>query len=301
MDLYIKYGYFPVDKQIERTKANDETVSKTLEWAYDDWCIAQMAKALNKTDDYNYYSKRAQNFKNVADSVSGFMRPRFSDGKWLSPFDPTLVQHGNGYVEGNAWQYSWFVPHDIPYLMDMMGGNERFVTKLDSLFLTKSKSKVEVLDVTGLIGQYAHGNEPSHHVAYLYNYAGKPWKTQEMVRLVRDSLYKNTRDGLCGNDDCGQMSAWYVFSAMGFYPVNPADGKYIFGTPAFNKITLQLSPNKIFEVIAPNLSAKNIYIQKVTLNGQEIETGYITHQLLMAGGKLEFEMGDKLGKVFKMD
>ncbi|MFN8254317.1 MAG: GH92 family glycosyl hydrolase [Bacteroidales bacterium] len=293
LDLYIKYGYFPVDKQIERTKANDETVSKTLEWAYDDWCIAQMAKALNKTEDYNYFSKRANNFINVADSTTGFMRPRYSDGKWLTPFDPTLVQHGNGYVEGNAWQYSWFVPHDVPSLIQIMGGNKKFTTKLDSLFLTKSKSKVEVVDVTGLMGQYAHGNEPSHHVAYLYSYAGQPWKTQQMVCLVRDSLYKSTRDGLCGNDDCGQMSAWYVFSAMGFYPVNPADGIYVIGSPLFEKVVVNVGNNKVFTVTAKNISKKNIYIQSASLNGKALETCYITHKNIMEGGKLEFVMGDK--------
>jgi len=293
LDLYMKYGYVPVDKQIERSKANDETVSRTLEWAYDDWCIAQMAKALSKTDEYDYYMKRAMSYQNVADTTTGFMRPRFSDGKWLEPFDPTLVQHGNGFTEGNSWQYSWFVPHDIDNLMKMMGGKEKFAAKLDTLFLAKSKSEVKVVDVSGLIGQYAHGNEPSHHVAYLYNYAGKPWKTQETVCMVRDSLYKSTRDGLCGNDDCGQMSAWYIFSAMGFYPVNPADGNYSIGCPAFDKLTVKVGDGKVFTVVAKNLSKANKYIQSATLNGKTLDKPWFSHEDLAKGGSLILEMGPK--------
>jgi predicted alpha-1,2-mannosidase len=285
-DLYRKYGYIPHDQKLE-------SVSTTLEYAYDDWCIAQFAKALGKTDDYNVFLKRSQNFWNIADTTIGFMRPRNTDKSWMTPFDPALIKHGNGFTEGNAWQYSWFVPQDIAGLKKIMGGDKKFTEKLDQLFTTKSTTEVAIIDVSGLVGQYAQGNEPSHHVAYLYNYAGEPWKTQSRIAMLRDSMYKSTRDGLCGNDDCGQMSAWYIFSSMGFYPVNPANGIYAIGTPAFDKLTMNMGNGKTFTVTASGVSKENVYIQSAKLNGAAYEKSFITHKDILAGGTLEFVMGNK--------
>lgn len=290
--VYNKYGYLPYD--IEKT----ESVSRTLEMSFNDWCVAQMAKSLGRKDDYDYFSKRGAFYKNVFDKSTGFMRGKDSTGNWIQSFNPIEVAFaGNGYgcyTEGNAWQHAWYVPQNIPDLVLLMGGKEKFVIKLDSLFTIGSALKGEALsDVSGLIGQYAHGNEPSHHVAYLYNYAGEPWKTQEMIRLIMKTLYDNSRSGLCGNDDCGQMSAWYILSAMGFYPVNPASGIYDIGSPVVEKAVINVGNNKQFVVEVKNQSAVNVYIKSVSFNDKILAKPQITHEQIMNGGILKFEMTDK--------
>ena len=295
---YLKqYGYIP------RDLAPTISVAQTLEYALDDWCIAQMALKMGKTDDYNYFSKRGKAFENLFDTNLGFMRGKDSKGVFRPDFDPyNAVNASSDFIEGNSWQYTWFVPQDISALINGMGGKAGFVSKLDTLFSVSSKLDENTpMDVSGLIGQYAHGNEPSHHVAYLFNYGDAPWKTQERVHQIITTLYSNQPDGLCGNEDMGQMSAWYVFSACGFYPVNPADGKYVFGTPQISEATFNLPEGKTFTVKATNLSDSNIYIAKVILNGKEYPKGYITHQDLMNGGMLEFQMSDKPGVVFVME
>jgi predicted alpha-1,2-mannosidase len=291
-NLYMHYGYLPSDT-VKR-----EAVSRTLEAAYDDWCAAQLAKALHKPADYNYFIKRSKFYNNLFDKSTRLMRGRLSNGKWVRPFanlDSGQLAIGGDYTEGNAWQYTWQVQHDIPGLIKLMGGKKQFSEKLDSLFTMDSKvfGKGSTLDVTGLVGQYAHGNEPNHHVAYLYTMAGNPAKTQELVRRISEQFYVNTPEGLSGNDDCGQMSAWYIFSAMGFYPVNPADGRYIFGAPQLSSITINVAANKRFVIEAKNLSAANKYVQSISLNGLSYSRNYITHKDLMKGGKLVFIMGDK--------
>jgi len=286
-----KYGYVPGDLVTEST-------SKTLEYAYDDWCIAGMAKALGHEEDYSYYSKRAQNYKNVFDPSVGFMRGRLSDGGWRSPFAPNKAEHRKGdFTEGNSWQYSWFVPHNVPDLINLMGGAERFVERLDSLFSTSSDVGTEASpDVSGLIGQYAHGNEPSHHIAYLFAMAGYPEKTQEILNRIMTTLYSNKTDGLCGNEDCGQMSAWFVLSALGFYPVNPASGQYIFGRPFFQEAQIPLNNGKTFVIKTKNLTSDSIYIRSVTLNGKSWNKGYINHSDIINGGELVFEMSNSPNK-----
>lgn len=292
---YKEYGYIPAD-------LNEESVTKTLEYAYDDWCIAQVASALGYQDDYNYYIERSQGFRHLYDSVSGFMRGKLSDGSWREPFDPKRSDHrvNTDYTEGNAWQHTWYVPHDVYGMIGIMGGNDRFIAKLDSLFTISSEITGEnvSVDISGLIGQYAHGNEPSHHVAYLYNYAGAPWKTQERVTEILNSQYSDRPDGLCGNDDCGQMSAWYVFSALGFYPVNPANGRYIIGRPLHEQAVIHLQDGKTFTVKAENLSKDNSYIQSVTLNGLDWDKPYLSHQQITDGGEIVFVMGNKPNKAW---
>jgi len=295
---YLKgYNYIP------RDLAPTFSVSRTLEYSFDDYCIALMAKKMGKMEDFKYFSKRGEAFKNLFDPSTGFMRGKDSKGNFRTDFDPyNAVNATSDFIEGNSWQYTWFVPQNVPFLVSGMGGKTKFVTKLDSLFSVNSKlDKNTPIDVSGLIGQYAQGNEPSHHVAYLYNYGGTPWKTQEKVHQIMTTLYSNKPDGLCGNEDMGQMSAWYVFSALGFYPVNPADGKYVFGTPMFSEVSINLPNKKVFTVIARNLSDQNIYIEKVLLNGKEDDRGYITHQQILDGGTLEFQMGNKHGKVFSLN
>jgi predicted alpha-1,2-mannosidase len=285
---YRQYEYIPSDLEVE-------SVSKTLEYCYDDWCIAQMAKALGKESDEKEFLHRSTFFRNLFDSSSLFMRGKLSTGEWRSLFDPLSVNHRmDDYTEGNAWQYSWYVPHDIAGLINMIGSKEKFIQRLDSLFEQKTTLQGENTspDITGLIGQYAHGNEPSHHIAYLYNYAGAPSKTQEQVSAIMNSMYKNSPDGLSGNDDCGQMSAWYIFSSLGFYPVNPAEQVYVFGTPSFERTLIILDDNKVFTIEAMNVSDKNRYIQSVLLNGKPVERSYIYHSEIMNGGTLVFEMTD---------
>jgi predicted alpha-1,2-mannosidase len=289
-NLLDKYGYYPYDM----IKA--ESASRTLECAYDDWCAAQMAKALGKDEDFAFFSRRAQNYRNLFDKESLLMRPRDSEGRWIEPFNPFRMGYGEGYdfTEGNAWQYTWHVMHDPEGLVELFGGREKFAERLDMLFKfpERIEGQGEVGDATGLIGQYAHGNEPSHHVAYFYQYAGRPRRTAEIVREVFDRFYLNKPDGLCGNDDCGQMSAWYVFSAMGFYPFNPCGGEYVLGAPQLPEVTLRLPGGKVFTIMAKNLSEKNKYVKSVCLNGKKLDGFKITHEEIMAGGTLEFEMED---------
>jgi predicted alpha-1,2-mannosidase len=279
---YREQGYMPGDKE-------GESVSKTLEYAYDDWCIAQMAKALKRTNDYHRYSQRAQYYKNIYDASTGFMRPK-ENGGWVEPFDPASVTVH--YTEANPWQYSFFAPQDINGLMNIMGGKKSFIKKLDALFGAAPQfTGRDQADITGMIGQYAQGNEPSHHVAYLYDYAGVPWKTQATVRRIMDSLYTALPDGLCGNDDCGQMSAWYVMSAMGLYQVTPGDPIYSLGSPLFQKITLHLENGKQFAIKAMNNSLENKYIQSAMLNGKKYTKCFIAHQSMMNGGGMNIIMG----------
>ena len=292
LKYYKELGYIPDDKEVE-------SVSKTLEYAYDDWCIAQVAKHLGNEEDYKYFSTRAEYFRNLFDPSTGFMRAKNSEGKWKLPFNPKLSEHRNDeYTEGTAWQYSWFVPQDVEGLKNLFESRDKFVEKLDSLFITESKLEGEnpSSDITGMIGQYAQGNEPSQHIAYMFNYVGQPWKTQERVSQISRTLYDHTVKGLCGNEDCGQMSAWYIFSALGFYPANPADQNYIIGSPMFDEATINLENGKKFTITAKNVSGENIYIQSAELNGKALSKSFITHNDIMRGGKLEFVMGNMPNK-----
>ena len=283
---YMKYGYFPTDL------TDVESVSSTLESVYDDYAAADMAKRMGKAEDAEYFSKRADFYKNLFDSQTQFMRPRNANGTWKTPFDPCEVAHaeskGGDYTEGNAWQYTWHVQHDVPGLIALFGGEKAFLNKLDSVFTVELKTTQA--DVTGLIGQYAHGNEPSHHVTYLYAMAGRPERTQELICQIFDTQYRPEPDGLCGNDDCGQMSAWYMFSAMGFYPVDPVSGNYVFGAPQLPKIVLNLANGKTFTVIAEGISEENKYVESITLNGEPYTKNYITHEDILNGGTLVFKM-----------
>ncbi len=273
-----------------------ESVSKLLEYAYDDWCIAQMAKALNKTADYKYYTERAQSYKNMLDPQTGFMRARMNNF-WFSPFDPAEVNFN--YTEANAWQYSFYVPQDISGFAAYLGGKNKLAEKLDQLFKADSKtSGREQADISGLIGQYAQGNEPSHHMAYLYNFVGQAWKTQELIHRIQNEMYSNKPDGLCGNEDCGQMSAWLVMSAMGFYPVTPASNVYVIGTPMFEKMTIHLENGKAFTIKANGLSKKAFYIQSTTLNGKAYTKSFISQDDIMKGGELIFEMNSQASKTW---
>lgn len=286
-DHYRKYGYIPHDKA-------NESVTSTLEYAFDDWCIAQVAKKLNDKSGEVYYLKRANYYKNSFDSSTGFFRPRLSDGRWKTPFDPLSVGgEKNAYTEGNAWQHTFFVPHDVAGLQRLYNDDQGLVKKLDSLFSIDSKLTGSfVSDVTGLIGQYAHGNEPSHHIAYMYNYLGQPWKSAEMVRRICAEQYQNTPAGLSGNEDCGQMSAWYVWSALGFYPCNPANGEYVFGSPLIDEAVLEFPNNKKFTITVLNNSPANKYIRSVALNGRKHFKTYINHDSISRGGNMTITMGN---------
>ena len=280
-----------IDNGFIATEDERESVSKVLEYAYDDWCIAQVARMLGRSDDYARYMARAQSYRNVFDPVSGFMRPR-SNGGWIEPFDPREVTFA--FTEANSWQYTFFAPHDIGGLMRLMGGPRRFARKLDQMFAAESRTTGrEQVDITGLIGQYAHGNEPSHHMAYLYNYAGEPWQTQFRVRQIMDQFYQPTPDGLIGNEDCGQMSAWYVFSAAGFYPVTPGSKIYAIGSPLFPEVRFRLENGKSFIVKARDVSDRNIYIQSATLNGKAYEKSFLEHGDVIGGGELVLHMGSQ--------
>lgn len=279
-DDYGKYGYI-------RYKSGKQNVSKTLEYAYDDWCIAQMAKKLGKTDDYNFYIKRAQNYKNLLDTTTGFMRPRQSN--FIKKFDPYAITRN--YTEGNAWQYSFYVPQDLSGQMKILGSKERLATMLDSLFNTSSVLHGHKQpDVTGLVGQYAHGNEPSHQIAYEYNYTGQPWKTQSRVRNIMTTLYRDQPNGLEGNDDCGQMSAWYVFSAIGFYPVCPGSDEYVIGSPIVDKAVMHFENGKSLTIRVVNNSKNNVYIASAKLNGVNYTKSYLKYDDIVKGGELEFTM-----------
>ena len=286
------YGLGPYnDNGFISTEDERESVSKVLEYAYDDWCIAEVARMLGETDDYYHYRRRAQRYQNVFDPVTGFMRPR-TNGGWTEPFDPREVTFH--FTEANAWQYTFFVPQDVNGLIDRMGGSSKFARKLDQMFEAESKTTGrDQADITGLIGQYAHGNEPSHHIAYLYNYAGKPWKTQFRVRQIMDQFYKPTPDGLIGNEDCGQMSAWYVLSAAGFYPVTPGSTTYAIGTPLFREVQFNLENGKSFRIVAKDVSERNIFIQFAVLNNWPYRKSFIDHTDLMKGGQLVLQMGPR--------
>lgn len=287
LNSYRRYGYIPSEDA-------SDSVSKTLEYAYDDWCIAQVANAMGKNNIFKEYTQRAQYYKNVFDPSTRFMRARIH-GLWFQPFDPAEVNFN--YTEANAWQYSFYVPQDIRGLIGLMGGREMFTRSLDALFTADpGTTGRKQADITGLIGQYAHGNEPSHHMAYLYNYAGQPWKTQQRVRQIMDTMYSDKPDGLCGNEDCGQMSAWYVFSAIGFYPVTPGSDFYAIGTPLFPEAVIRLDPTHTFTIRAHNVSPENIYIQSAFLNGKPWNRTWIRHYQLKQGGTLEFHMGPEPNK-----
>ncbi len=286
---YKDLGYIPSDKE-------SGSVSKVMEYAYNDWSVSQMAKYLKKENDYLNFQKRAQFYKNIYDPSIGFMRPKNSDGSWVTPFDP--AEGSEHFVEGNSYQYSLFAPHDVNGLISLIGGDDKFIEWLDTMFTIETEHDEIAVDATGLIGQYAHGNEPSHHMAYLYNYAGVPWKTQAMVRQILDTMYDDQPDGLSGNEDCGQMSAWYILSAMGFYPVSPGDPKYEIGSPLFDKVTINLENGKKFTVQADNVSDENIYIQSVTLNGKEYEKSWFSHDVIANGGTLVFKMEAQPNKMW---
>ena len=288
--VYKEKGYVPYDL----TPYENWSLSKTLEYAFDDYCIARMAEKMGKTDIMKEFDERAGYYKNVFNPVTSFMQPRDSKGNFIADFKADA--YTEDICESNGWQYLWSVQHDVKGLIDLTGGKERFAQKLDSMFTFQPADEDELpIFSTGMIGQYAHGNEPSHHVSYLYNYVDQPWKGQKYLAQIMHDLYTNEPAGLCGNEDCGQMSAWYVMSAMGFYPVNPVSGKYEIGTPIFPKVQLHLANGKVFTVLAPQVSRENMYIQSVKLNGVAYDKCYITHQQIMEGATLEFEMGNTPG------
>ena len=262
-----------------------------------------MAKDLNKTEDYEYFTKRYKYYQTYFDASDRFFKGKKADGTWRTNFDPVASSHRTDeFCEGNGWQYAWLVPQDVEGLIKLMGGKEPFTQKLDSLFTLEEKLEEGAsADISGLIGMYAHGNEPRHHITYLYAYAGQQWKTAEKVRQIMKEMYTDKPDGLCGNEDCGQMSAWYVWSAMGFYPVNPQNGAYVFGSPLLDEAEITNLNGKTFKVIAHNNSDKNIYIQSVKLNGKEYSKTFITHKDIQKGGTLEFFMGDKANKEFAVN
>ena len=294
--LYKKYGYVPYDVT-DHYNSENWSLSKTLEYAYDDYCIARMAEKLGEKQIADEFDKRSLNYKNVYNSQTTFMQPRNNKGSFIENFSPD--DYTPHICESNGWQYFWSVQQDVDGLISLVGGKERFAQKLDSMF-TYNPSADEDLPIfsTGMIGQYAHGNEPSHPVIYLFNAIGQPWKTQKYAAEVMHELYKNTPAGLCGNEDCGQMSAWYVFSAMGFYPVDPISGKYEIGTPMYPEMKMHLANGKTFTILAPAVSKENIYIQSVKLDGKPYDKSYITHEQIMNGSIFEFEMGNKPGKVW---
>lgn len=282
----MEIGYIPGDYMVE-------SVASSMEYAIADWAIAQLAKKLNKQEDYEYFLNRSKAYREYFDPETRFMRGKLSDGSWRTPFNPISAQHRvNDYCEGNAWQYLWLVPQDPEGLIELLGGDKKYTEKLDELFSMSSELGEEAsMDITGLIGQYAHGNEPSHHTTYMYAYSGEPYKIADKVRYINNELYTDKPDGLSGNEDCGQMSAWHIFSSLGFYPVNPSNGAYIFGSPLFDEATIGLPENKKFTIIANENSDDNIYIQSVELNGKEYKYSYITHKDIMQGGELVFNMG----------
>ncbi|HEV3414676.1 MAG TPA: GH92 family glycosyl hydrolase [Puia sp.] len=281
---YLKQeGYIPADKE-------GESVSKALEYAIEDWCIARVAASLHKPADEAYYDKRGEYFTRYFDTTTMFMRPVLANNSWRTPFNPFIP---TDYTEGNAWQYTWLVPQDVEKLISLMGGDKPFVTKLDSLFTVTGSLGVDAPpDISGLVGMYAQGNEPNHHIPYLYDFAGYPWKTAEKITRITREMYTAKTDGLCGNDDCGQMSAWYVMSALGFYPVNPANGIFVFGTPLVKKAVLKVGKGTIFTMETINFGPRNIYIQRATLNGMPYRKSYIDYHLIKSGATLRFYMGE---------
>ena len=295
MGLLKQYGYIPYDLEPDK-----ETVARGLEYALADWCIAQVAKKVGDQETYNYFNERSKSYEKYFDKKSHFMRGKDSQGNFrdLKDFDPLSTKHRNDdYCEGNAWQYTWLVPHDVHGLVKLFGSEKAFIQKLDSLFTVEGDLGEEASpDVSGLIGQYAHGNEPSHHIIYMYNYVGQPWKAARLIRQVLREMYRNDFDGLSGNEDVGQMSAWYVLSSIGLYQEEPAGGKYIIGSPLFNEASINVGDGKTFTVKAVNNSDENIYVQSVTLNGKRYDKSYIDYRDIIAGGTLELTMGSKPSK-----
>ena len=288
-----KIGYVPCDK-------DNEAVAKALEYAYDDWCISVLAEALGDTVNQKKYEAFAKGYQKYFDPSTRFMRGVDSKGNWRTPFNPRSSNHRNDdYCEGTAWQWTWFVPHDVDGLVDLMGGKSAFIAKLDSLFTADSALEGELVsaDISGLIGQYAHGNEPCHHITHFYNYVDQPWRTQELVDEVLHTLYSNQPDGLSGNEDCGQMSAWYILNAMGFYQVCPGKPVYSIGRPLFNQSTIHLENGKVFTIVVHNNSRVNKYVQKMMLNGVELERPFFTHEDIVQGSTLEITMGNEPAKV----
>ncbi|WP_333802001.1 glycoside hydrolase family 92 protein, partial [Sphingobacterium multivorum] len=289
---YIDKGYVPSD-------VSGTSVSNTLEYAYDDWCIAQLAKKLGKEDIYTTFSKRAESWKSLYDSSIGFMRPKNSVGKFQEKFD-VLDTHGQGFIEGNSWNYSLYVPHQPTEMMALMGGKKRLASYLDSLFTMELPDKYfeHTEDITrdGIIGNYVHGNEPSHHVAYLYNITNSPWKTQARVRQIIRNQYHNGHAGLGGNDDCGQMSAWYLFTALGFYPVAPGEDSYWIGSPLVKSAKVNLENGRSLSIVARNQSEKNVYVKSVSLNGRKLADFLLPYSSIINGGELIFEMSNKPNK-----
>ncbi|WP_240922185.1 GH92 family glycosyl hydrolase [Oleiagrimonas sp. C23AA] len=285
---YMKLGYVPIDKE-------PEAASKTVEYAFDDWTLSRMAHAMGDDAIAQRFAKRAGYWRNSFDPKTGFLRARKSDGSFRTPFDPASAGYGSDYTEGNAWQYSWYEPQDIGGLIRVLGGDDKLIAKLDHVFDAKVDPKefANVEDISGLIGYYAHGNEPSHHIAYLYDYAGAPWKTQHRLKQIMDTQYAPTPTGLAGNDDLGQMSAWYIFTAMGFYPVAPASNQYVIGRPFVDKAVVHLPNGKTFTIEAHHLDATHPYVGNVTLDGKALDRSYITHGQIMAGGTLRFDMQAK--------
>jgi predicted alpha-1,2-mannosidase len=289
---YRELGYVPADGE-------SNSASKTLEFAYDDWAIARMAAAMGRKDVAGTFDRRAASWRNLFDPDTGFLRARNADGSFPADFDP-MSTHGQGYIEGNAWNYSLYVPHDVHGFIDRLGGPDELIAWLDSLFVMEvdEKSIAGTEDVTraGMIGNYVHGNEPSHHVVYLYCFAGQPWKTQARVRQILAEMYRPAPDGLCGNDDCGQMSAWYVFSALGFYPVAPGSNQYVLGSPVIERAAIELGGERTFRVVADDQAPGNVYVSEVWLDGERLERNYITHDEIMRGGELRFVMSDRANR-----
>jgi predicted alpha-1,2-mannosidase len=288
IDDYMKLGYVPVDHDAEG-------VSKTVEYAFDDWTIARMARAMQRIDIADAFDKRAKNWRNVFNPADGFVEPRLANGEFRKPFDPARAGEDSGFTEGNAWQYSWYQPQDEQGLIDLLGGKQQLIAKLDAMFDAKvdPKQYAAVEDMAGMMGQYVHGNEPSHHLAYLYDYADAPWRTQDRLRQIVESQYRPTPDGLVGNDDLGQMSAWLIFTSLGFYPVAPGSNEYVIGRPFVDRAVLHLPNGKTLTVVADNLSASNAFVQSVTLNGRPLTRTYVRHEELMRGGELHFVMSTK--------
>lgn len=295
LGLLKQYDYIPYDKE-----PTNETTAKGLEYALADGCIAKVAELLGETEDAVYFKDRSRSYRHYFDKTTCFMRGLSSDGKFSEPLNPFITIPCKGdYTEGNAWQYAWLVPHDVHGLIRLFGSEERFVSKLDSLFVVEGDLGAEAApDISGLIGQYAHGNEPSHHVIYLYNFVGQPWKAASRLREVMNTLYHAAPAGLCGNEDVGQMSAWYVLSSMGLYQVDPAGGIYVFGSPLFDEVVMKVGNEKTFRITAHHNSKENMYIQSARLNGKEYTKSYIHYNDIMQGGVLEFEMGNKPSATF---
>ncbi|MHC1731510.1 MAG: GH92 family glycosyl hydrolase [Bacteroidales bacterium] len=286
LDHYRNFGYIP-------SELENESVAKTMEYCIDDWCISQMASDMGRQDLASRFLERSRNYRNLFDTTILFVRGRMSDGTWRPDYDPLYSHHTRSdFTEGNSWQYSWLAPHDVDGLISLFGGKDIFIHRLDSLFKVNEEVKGENRspDISGLIGQYAHGNEPSHHIAYLFTMAGAPERTEVMVRRIMDEMYTDATDGICGNEDCGQMSAWYIFSAMGFYPVNPADGRFIIGSPVLDRASVTVPGGKLFTVVAEGNSPSAVNVSSLFLNGEKLDRNYITYEEVMAGGELRFVM-----------